>query len=377
MSAVTAMFVSYFWSNLCELGSSGQFLLSLILLYGIYYFKYSFFTYTFTPENPGTIYRGKTPPAFPNGWYVVCKSDELKKGQVKAVIISGKELVVFRGEDGKPFILDAFCPHSGAHLGVGGIVKNNSCVQCPFHGWLFDGNTGNLVAGNNLIPRKVDYFEYTDEIGKCGAKGEEILKKTGSGNVSIRKYISMDLNDFLYVWNHSDPLAQPNYFPLDYSDFIKNLDYRGTSVNIVHTHAQDIVENGGDIRHFLYVHTNLLPFTSLLRLVWDAAWLRGDDPEIITKMSHPVSWVNKFKHNLLEKFLKVEGNNNIGVMNLSLNIEVHKLFSFFFFNATIFQVGPGLVYLFLTSPYYTALYFQHSLSLAKFEHHVHHELYTS
>jgi cholesterol 7-dehydrogenase len=33
----------------------------------------------------------------------------------------------------------------GANLGIGGKVVNDSCVQCPFHGWLFDGETGMCV----------------------------------------------------------------------------------------------------------------------------------------------------------------------------------------------------------------------------------------
>ena len=34
-------------------------------------------------------------------------------------------------------MLDAFCPHMGAHLGFGGEVVGNS-IKCPFHGWSFD-----------------------------------------------------------------------------------------------------------------------------------------------------------------------------------------------------------------------------------------------
>ena len=34
----------------------------------------------------------------------------------------------------------------GANLGVGGQVVNETCVQCPFHGWLFDGETGQCVG---------------------------------------------------------------------------------------------------------------------------------------------------------------------------------------------------------------------------------------
>jgi hypothetical protein len=34
--------------------------------------------------------------------------------------------------------MDAYCPHLGAHLGVGGRVDGDELV-CPFHGWRFNG----------------------------------------------------------------------------------------------------------------------------------------------------------------------------------------------------------------------------------------------
>ena len=51
---------------------------------------------------------------------------------------------MFRGEDGKAYVLDAYCPHLGANLAVGGQVVGN-CIECPFHGWRFNGNDGKCV----------------------------------------------------------------------------------------------------------------------------------------------------------------------------------------------------------------------------------------
>jgi len=39
----------------------------------------------------------------------------------------------------------------GAHLGVGGEVKNDSCIMCPFHGWLYDGKSGTCVGNTEFI----------------------------------------------------------------------------------------------------------------------------------------------------------------------------------------------------------------------------------
>lgn len=35
----------------------------------------------------------------------------------------------------------------GANLSTNGVVKHETCIQCSFHGWLFDGRTGKIVTG--------------------------------------------------------------------------------------------------------------------------------------------------------------------------------------------------------------------------------------
>src|SRR5437660_599117 len=59
-------------------------------------------------------------PPFPSGWFRVATSADVSRGAVKPLRYFGKDLVVSRGEDGKAHVLDAHCPHMGAHLGYGG-----------------------------------------------------------------------------------------------------------------------------------------------------------------------------------------------------------------------------------------------------------------
>ena len=75
---------------------------------------------------------------FPSGWVQLAWSKELRRGQVRSVAAFGQRLVLFRGADGAARVLDAYCPHLGADLGVGGTVVGNN-LRCPFHGWQFDG----------------------------------------------------------------------------------------------------------------------------------------------------------------------------------------------------------------------------------------------
>ena len=78
------------------------------------------------------------PFPIPASWYALTYSDELKTGEVLPVRLLNQQLVVFRDESGRAAVLDAFCPHLGAHFGHGGSVAG-SRIRCPFHAWEFDG----------------------------------------------------------------------------------------------------------------------------------------------------------------------------------------------------------------------------------------------
>ncbi len=73
----------------------------------------------------------------PYGWYCVGFSGELASGAVKALKYFNEDLVLFRTKNGVAALLNAYCPHLGAHLGVGGKVQGES-IACPFHGWQFN-----------------------------------------------------------------------------------------------------------------------------------------------------------------------------------------------------------------------------------------------
>ena len=55
------------------------------------------------------------PNTFPRGWFIVAESTELDKGPM-AVRFFGQDLALYRGESGKPVLLDAYCAHMGTHI---------------------------------------------------------------------------------------------------------------------------------------------------------------------------------------------------------------------------------------------------------------------
>ena len=71
-----------------------------------------------------------------NFWYPVILGEELKDEPVKVRML-GQNFVVFRDSEGNPNTLHDICIHRGASLSEGLIKKD--CIQCPYHGWQFDG----------------------------------------------------------------------------------------------------------------------------------------------------------------------------------------------------------------------------------------------
>jgi nitrite reductase/ring-hydroxylating ferredoxin subunit len=87
----------------------------------------------------------KLPPPYPNGWFAITDSSEIKSGTAKSVNCLGENLVVFRSTNSNEvFVFDAYCPLSGVNLGVSGIIDGD-CIECPFHQWKFSGSDGSCV----------------------------------------------------------------------------------------------------------------------------------------------------------------------------------------------------------------------------------------
>ncbi len=168
----------------------------------------------------------KTFQGYPRGWFLVATSDELPTGKVLPMEYFGKQLVAFRGESGEVKILDAFCPHLGAHLGHGGLVKGDT-IECPFHAWKFDGE-GQCVE----IP-------YCDEI---------------PAKASLGAWRVHEINGLVFVW-HDWAGGEPDYeIPLLPEVGSAEWTPWSSSVMEVKTHPKEIVENVVDKAHFPRVH---------------------------------------------------------------------------------------------------------------------------
>ena len=72
------------------------------------------------------------------GWYWAMPSRQLKGKAARPFNFFGRELVLYRGEDGRARALDAYCPHMGAHLSAGKV--EGEAIRCLFHYWKYDAS---------------------------------------------------------------------------------------------------------------------------------------------------------------------------------------------------------------------------------------------
>lgn len=194
----------------------------------------------------------RIPMPIPLGWFQVAYSHELEVAASMPLRYFGSDLVLFRTEDGEAKVLDAYCPHMGAHLGYGirghaggGSAVSGDSIVCPFHGWAYNGE-GQCTD----VP-------YADKLPPKVARGEQV----------IRSWQVREVNQVIWVWYHPQH-AQPSFEPEVIEEATPGNDAWSTPK--IHTwdigtHMQEIGENAVDAAHFLYVHgTQNIPMPEVL-----------------------------------------------------------------------------------------------------------------
>lgn len=74
---------------------------------------------------------------FAGVWSIVGLTRSFAAGRLHPVSLAGERLVLFRDPEGTLRALIDRCPHRGVALSLGSL--RDGCVECPFHGWRFDG----------------------------------------------------------------------------------------------------------------------------------------------------------------------------------------------------------------------------------------------
>lgn len=74
--------------------------------------------------------------SYPQSWYPIHRSTTLRNSGIVPIEFFGRELVLFRTEQGVLGLVDRYCPHMGTDLSNGTVVR--SCLVCPMHHWRFN-----------------------------------------------------------------------------------------------------------------------------------------------------------------------------------------------------------------------------------------------
>lgn len=69
-------------------------------------------------------------------WQPIALSRNLRPGRAKPIHVLGEAFTLYRGQTGKPHLVDFSCPHRGTQLSTGTV--ENDDLRCLYHGWMYD-----------------------------------------------------------------------------------------------------------------------------------------------------------------------------------------------------------------------------------------------
>lgn len=167
-------------------------------------------------------------------WYSAGWSDEVDGSRPLKRRILGSEVVFFRDRDYKIAAVDAMCPHRGADLGIGKVINGN--VQCPFHGWQFNG------------------------MGKCVAIPSQCPSKKIPQKAEVKAYHVTERQGILWIW--PDDASPGNVEPPTYDWLEPNYGRGMRRVRDIPIFAAapfvSVVENAIDNTHPPFIHPGTL-----------------------------------------------------------------------------------------------------------------------
>lgn len=313
----------------------------ILIIYSVY--RWIFGNYPKTPVQHWTneshgfnrLRRAQYPPAYPNGWFKLCDLSDLDNDRIQCIDALGLHLVIYKSKTTKqPVIMDAYCPHLGAHLGIGGTVTDKG-IMCPFHQW--EISSEGCVAN---IP-------YCD--------GSAVPK----GKVS-KIYPHRVWMDMVFFYFHADNFTEEaerhakindgaQLFPPDWE--LRKIDAKtsGTdvetwtrfkTVSIKHNHhIMEISQNAPDYEHFMRVHDKF-NFHPVLNLFTDRLFTIDHDTVMFNKEDEgsPALCKNHLYFT------------NKAVVNLHLPFGIKIPFSWVRQTTEVNFEGPGIVHFHIVTP---------------------------
>ena len=103
-----------------------------------------------------------------NTWYVAADAVDIKDKPVRVKML-GQYFALYRDDEGQVHCVSDVCIHRGGSLSGGKVKKG--CIECPYHGWQFDGagecKTIPAAGPDRPVPKKarVDAYPVEEKFG--------------------------------------------------------------------------------------------------------------------------------------------------------------------------------------------------------------------
>jgi 5,5'-dehydrodivanillate O-demethylase len=161
-------------------------------------------------------------------WHPVGGS-EFVTTKPQGVTVMNEELVLHRGSDSEPALMELRCVHRGVTLDYGRV--EGDCIRCPYHGWLYD--------------RAGQYLEQPTEPEESSFKGK----------IRLKSYKVQEFGGLVFGYMGPEPAPLlPLYDVLRWDDGVKTV-----QVQMVHANWLNHVENIVDISHLAWLHGYTFP----------------------------------------------------------------------------------------------------------------------
>ncbi|HZU65566.1 MAG TPA: Rieske 2Fe-2S domain-containing protein [Novosphingobium sp.] len=181
---------------------------------------------------------GLGPHTFPRGWFMIAQSSDIADKPVPLRFF-GREFVAYRGQSGKAYLVDAYCPHMRVHIGrntTSYIVRDGNqidgeAIRCPGHGWRFtpEGQCDDIPYATRGVPKAA-----------C-IKTFPVAERAGC----------------LWMW-HDEEGAAPEFDLPAFAEWDGEtagwVRWRIDALGTLPVHPQEILDNMADIAHFIPVH---------------------------------------------------------------------------------------------------------------------------
>ncbi len=165
-------------------------------------------------------------------WYPVCRSGELRRGRPLGITAFGEHLALFRDRTGTPAAVTDRCPHRNVPLSLGRVHDDGS-LECPYHGWRFDG-AGRCIAVPGLL----------DDDGPAAVR-----------DVAARPCTEQD--GFVWLWADPDRTPEGAPFALPRLDGPPGRTGEVVLAYDLHASLAAALENHLDVPHTAFLHRGL------------------------------------------------------------------------------------------------------------------------